>query len=126
MYSINHPVSGQRVDSWSVALHRIIGGLLILLGIGLVVLPVSHILVEPGASLFIMAVGFIPVILALGVIGAGGWLFQHELSNRYSFRIGQWVLTGMLITSVMGVVILTYQRHAGVYLSWFPALLTVT
>ncbi len=126
LQSISHQLSEQQDDSWPVALHRIIGGFLILLGIGLVALPVSHIVAEPEASPVIMAVGLIPVILALGVIGAGGWLFQHEISNRYTFRIGQWVLIGMLITSVMGVVILAYARHAGIYLSWFPALLTVT
>lgn len=85
-------------------------------GLGMVALHAVHVFREDENFVTILSGIVIPMILSLGLVAGGIWLWQSDVSGWAVLQVGVWCLVGSAVLGAGAVLIVIYQQAKGVVL----------
>ena len=93
-------------------------GLLVVFGsgLGMVALHVVHVFRTDENFVTFLSGIFIPIILSLGLVAGGIWLWQSDVSGWAVLSVGCWCLVGSAVLGAGAMLIVVYQQAKGVVL----------
>lgn len=87
------------------------------LGVGLIVLHISHALEEEETIRTFMYGILIPLIFTLGIVVSGGWLWRSDFDGSHVLRISLWCWGGAFASAMVVGLLILYEYAEGVVLS---------